>query len=92
MSLAGAAATGRSGVTVAEGCVSGQPPDEAALLERRNQPMHARLGLEVERFAHLVEAWGNAALFQAAIDEQQQFTLFRGEHGVTPPKERTGNV
>src|SRR4029079_3325884 len=73
----------------------GQAADEAALLERRDQPVHARLGFELERFAHLVEARGNAVLFQALVDEQQQFALLGGEHGWSLPVgtngERVGN-
>ena len=36
----------------------GQPADKPAFLQRRNQPVHARLRFEVERLAHLVEARG----------------------------------
>jgi len=42
--------------------------------------MNPRLRLEVERLAHLVEAGANAFVFQAIVDEQQQFALLGGEH------------
>jgi len=57
-----------------------QTPNEAALLERRDQPVNPRLGFEVERLAHLVETRADPGPAQTFVDEHQQFMLFRGEH------------
>ena len=57
-----------------------QAADEAALLQRRDQPMHAGLALEVERFLHFLERGGNARLLQLALDEQKEFVLLGRQH------------
>ena len=44
----------------------GQPSDEAALLERRDQPVDAGLGSQVEGVLHLVEGRRDAGLLRAA--------------------------
>src|SRR5206468_2931137 len=64
----------------------GEPPNEAALLERRDQPMHARLRFEIQRLAHFVEARADPVLLQASIDEEQQFALLGGEHWPSLPR------
>ena len=56
--------------------------DEAPLLQRRNQPVDAGLGPELQGFLHLLEAGGEAGLFQVAIDIDQQLVLFPSEHGA----------
>ena len=58
-----------------------QAADESALLQRNDQPMHARLRLQGERFLHLVEGGRHARLLQARIDEDEQLFLFGREHG-----------
>lgn len=63
----------------------GQAPDEATFLQRRDQPMHARFRLEIERFLHFLERRGNTGLFQLGLDEADQFVLLAGQHErVTP--------
>ena len=57
-----------------------QPPDEAALLERGDEPVDAGLRPEVERVLHLVEGGRDAALLQPLVDEQQQFELLARQH------------
>src|SRR5690242_17258186 len=52
--------------------------------------MDARVGLEIERLTHFVEARRNAALLEAIVDEQQQFALFRGEHRPSLPTRTNG--
>src|SRR5690606_6332743 len=63
----------------------GQAADEAALLERRDQAMHAGLALEVERFLHLLERRGNSRLLQLALDEAKEFVLLGGQHEEALP-------
>ncbi len=40
-------------------------PDEATLLQRHNQAMHTRLGLQIERVLHLLERGGNTLFLEA---------------------------
>src|SRR3546814_382007 len=65
-----------------------QAADEAALLQRRDQPMDARLGLEVERVLHLVEGWRDAGVLDPLLDEHEQLVLLPGEHGPRLPTGR----
>src|SRR6266571_4564021 len=58
----------------------GQPPDEAALLERGDQPVNAGFRAQVERVLHLVEGGGNAALLEPLVNEPQQFQLLARQH------------
>jgi len=63
-------------------------PEEAAFLQRRDQPVDAGFGLQVEGILHLVERRRNAAFAHPFVDEHQQFVLFAGEHchaSVVPP-------
>ena len=46
--------------------------------------MDARLGLEVERLAHLVEARRDPALAEAGVDEREELVLLDGQHGGVP--------
>ena len=57
-----------------------QPANEAAFLKRRDQPMNAGFGREVERLLHLVEGGRDAALLQPFMDEHQQFMLLARQH------------
>src|SRR5690349_13101203 len=61
-----------------------QPSDEPSLFKSRDQPMNPRLRLEVERLAHLVEAWTYTGIVQALVDEEEQFMLLGREHRVPP--------
>ena len=65
-----------------------QAADEAALLERGDQPMDAGFRLEVERLLHLVEGGRHAGLLQPLMDEHEKLFLLRCEHLV--PFERFG--
>ena len=56
--------------------------DEAPLLQGRNQPVDAGFRLELQRLLHLLEAGGEAGLFQMPIDIDQQLVLFPREHGA----------
>jgi hypothetical protein len=58
----------------------GEPADEAALFQRRDQAMDAGLGPQIERVLHLVEGGRHAGLLQALMDETQQLELFSGQH------------
>ena len=58
----------------------GQAPDEAALLERGDQPVNAGLRAQIERVLHLVEGGGNAALLEPLVNEPQQFQLLARQH------------
>jgi hypothetical protein len=53
--------------------------------------VHPRLGLEVERFLHLLERRRDAALAEPAVDEHQQFVLLARQHGLFRPGERMQN-
>src|SRR5581483_5876575 len=66
-------------------CAMREALDEAALLEAADQPMNARLGLEVERLFHLLERRRDAGFTEALVDEEQQLMLFLGEHSPRTP-------
>jgi hypothetical protein len=63
-----------------------QAPDEAALLERRDQAVDARLRLEIERVLHLVEGRGHAGVLHPLVDEVEKFMLFARQHGADPSR------
>ena len=48
-----------------------QPPDEAALLERHDQAVDARLRTQVQGVLHFVERRGHPGLLQALMNEAQ---------------------
>src|ERR1051326_4682442 len=58
----------------------GQPADEAALLERRDQPVNAGLRAQVEGVLHLIERRRHAGFLQPLVDEAQQLELLAGQH------------
>jgi hypothetical protein len=60
------------------------PAQEPALLERQDQPVNARLGLEIEGVLHLLEGRRHAVLFQPLIDEEKEFELLACEHRWDP--------
>ena len=64
-----------------------QAADEAALLERRDQPMDAGLGAQVERILHLVEGGRHAGFLQPLMDEAQKLELLACQHLGIPPAE-----
>src|SRR5262249_4207355 len=57
-----------------------QAADEAALLERGDQPVDARLRAQVERVLHLVEGGRHPALLEPLVDEPQEFELLARQH------------
>ena len=67
----------------------GQAAHETPLLERGDEAVDARFGLEVERLLHLVEGGGYASLLQPLMDEHEKLVLLAGEHLV--PFERSGS-
>ena len=48
---------------------------KAALLERRDQPVDAGLGAQVQRLLHLVEGRGDAILLESFVDEVQEIVF-----------------
>ena len=58
----------------------GQAANEAALFQRGDEAVDARLRAQVERVLHLVEGGRNAGLLQPLADETQEFVLFAREH------------
>ena len=62
----------------------GEPPDEAALLQRHDQPMNAGLGAQIERLLHFVEGRRHALVLQALVNETKQLALLPGQHGSLP--------
>jgi hypothetical protein len=60
----------------------GQTADEAALLQRRDQAVDARLRPQFELFLHFVERGGHTVHLHADADEVEQFKLLAGQHGV----------
>src|SRR6516164_6685903 len=62
----------------------GETADEAAFLQRRDQAVDPGFGTQVERVLHLVEGGRHAGLFEALVDEAQQFELFAGQHLAFP--------
>jgi hypothetical protein len=65
-----------------------QPPDEAALLQRRDQPVDPGLGAQVQRLLHLVEGRRHAIALHTLVDEFQKIALFAGQHRIAPPAAR----
>ncbi len=63
----------------------GQPADEAALLQRRDQPVDAGFGAQIERILHLVEGGRHAGFLQAFVDEAQKLELLAGQHRSVSP-------
>ena len=66
-----------------------QAADEAALLQRRDQPVNAGLGAQVERVLHLVEGGRNSGLFEALMDKTKEFSLLARQHRrfpIWPPR------
>ncbi|MNE02505.1 hypothetical protein D3C80_949830 [compost metagenome] len=59
----------------------GQAADEAALLQRRDQAVDARLGRQIQRLLHLVEGGRDARFLNPFVNEHQEFVLLLGEHG-----------
>src|SRR5262249_39864327 len=62
-----------------------QAADEAAFLQRRDEAMDPGFRTQIERVLHLVEGGRDAALFEALVNEAQQFELFSGQHRAFPP-------
>ena len=62
----------------------GQAADEAALFQRRNQPMDAGFGAQVERVLHFVEGGRHAGFGQPLVDEAQELELLAGQHLSLP--------
>ena len=60
----------------------GQAADEAALLQRRDQPVDAGFRPQVERVLHLVEGRRNPGLGQPFMNETQELELLAGQHIV----------
>ncbi len=58
----------------------GQAADEAALLQRRDQPVNAGFGAQIERVLHLVEGRRNAGFLEPLMDETQKLELFPRQH------------
>ncbi len=67
----------------------GQAADEAALLERRDQPVHSRFRLEIKRFLHFLERRRDAGCFQPLLNEADQFVLLAREHAGLPLQARS---
>src|SRR5690554_5032889 len=61
-----------------------QSANEAALFQRRDQPMYAGFRGKVERLLHLVERGRNAGLLQPLMDVQQEFVLLVRQHFALP--------
>jgi hypothetical protein len=59
-----------------------QTADEAAFLQRRDQPVDAGFGAQIERILHLIERRRNAILLHALMDEHEQIALLFGQHIV----------
>ena len=65
-----------------------QAADEAALLQRRDQPVDAGFGAQIERVLHLVEGGRHAGFLQPLVDEAQQLELLAGQHRLVSPELR----
>ena len=66
----------------------GQAADEAALFQRRDQPVDAGFGAQVERVLHFVEGGRHARFGQPLVDEAQKLELLAGQHLVSPRRGR----
>ena len=64
----------------------GQTTQELALLECRDQAVHARFRLEIERFLHFLERGRNAGFGEPVVDEADEFVLLLREHDVPPSR------
>ena len=67
----------------------GQPADEAALLQRRDQPVDAGFRRKVQRILHFVEGRRDAGLLQPLVNEEEKFMLLARQHRHFP---RESNV
>ncbi len=56
----------------------GQAADEAALLQRRDQPVNAGFGTQVEGVLHFIERGGHPRLGEPLMDEAQELELLAG--------------
>lgn len=72
----------------------GQAANEGTFLERIDQAMDARLGLEGKRILHLLERWRDAAFVKAHVDEGEQIVLLARQHRTLQGTygERLGNT
>jgi hypothetical protein len=69
--------------------------EKAPLLQRRDQPVDAGFGTQVQRVLHFLETGGTAGFPQMLVDKNQQFVLFGGEHGYLrqgAQQERNANI
>ncbi len=64
----------------------GQAADEAALLQRRDQPVDAGFGPQIERVLHLVEGGRHARLFQPLVNEAQEVRIVYASTSVALPR------
>src|ERR1700727_66760 len=62
------------------GVETGQPANEAALLERHDESMNSRFRAQLQRFFHFVERRGHPRLLQALMNETQQLALLFRQH------------
>jgi hypothetical protein len=60
------------------------PAQEAAFLQRRDQPVDARLRPELQRLLHFLEARREAGALEVPVDEDQQLVLLACQHAGTP--------
>jgi hypothetical protein len=63
----------------------GQPANEAALLERRDQAVDPGFGTQIERLLHLVEGRRHAGLLQPLMNKAEQLVLLARQHSQFPP-------
>ena len=63
----------------------GEAAQEPAFFKRRDQPVNARLGGQIECILHLIKGRRHAGFLDALMDEHQQFVLFTGQHGQVEP-------
>jgi hypothetical protein len=61
-----------------------QATDELAFLERADQPVHARLGFEIERFLHFLERRRDTSFVQSIGNKADELVLLAREHPGSP--------
>jgi hypothetical protein len=67
----------------------GQAANEAALLERGDEPMDSGFRTQVERVLHLIEGGRHARFLEPLMDEAKKLKLLAGQHLVSSPGSRS---
>ena len=68
-----------------------QTAQETTLLKRRDQPVNAGFGRQIEGLLHFIERGRNAGFLYPLMNKHEQFVLFAREHRPGTLSEQTAN-